>query len=319
MKSYIFKSLILLAVMVATSCSSTTTKLSHDTTTNKNTSETLNETSTETLEETSTETSEETTTVIVQTVWTDSDIAFMENVLGKGNSLPFFYIEGYKFVTETVNEDTYNSIVSETAGIDAIKNYSNFLENEKGWIRDDNYNVTGDDAKDFYAFKNSEEEEHTLVQMYLFKNHFNLDMFKMNAKPADSIKSDITLTASDFPTGYPNSLTTFTLQGMSVNIINIMSSKKGIQFSSTSKREGGFFQNINSLPVLSSIKIVQNITGYDGTLSVKMSTDGISFAEVNDSYGVYILPNAKFFRIENTSSSNALYLTSILFDFADLK
>ena len=128
-----------------------------------------------------------------------------------------------------------------------------------------------------------------------------------------STGSTLTVSDSDFPTAYPTTASTITVDDVSLTILNVANYGSGIQF----KKSGGYVQNSTSLGTITKITFVaqegktySGLTVYAGTSASDIST------AITGSDGEYDFTggNYSFFKIINSSSS-AQYLSSFVVEY----
>jgi len=320
--------LILLSSLFITGC--TTTPSSE-----------VNSTSTEASVDNSTEISTENTSVVSSSVdsasevtsevayeekWTDSDKAEMYKILGDGVTIPYMEISDYIIMNNFLDDDTpMTEFYSTTADIEDLNSYIMVIET---YYKDYTLVESDEDETDpYYVFEKDMGNGVVLslnLELYEFvKDELHFDVYAYLDTASEVVSEDIQITYVDFNTGYSDEVVN--ISGLDLQVTNIMQnvSDSTIQFSSSAKRDAGKMVTATSCSAISTITIDQSVTGYDGTLSVKTSADGITYTALvdqeteTDNIFEYNLDGATYFEISNASSTHALYLNSISIDLLD--
>lgn len=257
------------------------------------------------------------------TDWTDDEKTMMDTYIGTGIYLPFYYIDN-SYLEECYFEGyegpqgvSYCS-TSETAT--AVKAYADYVKTLS------DFTLASSDTDAYYFEKTINETTVFCVDVYLWNGYFDVDGYLDVTTPTpsveDSITADITLLPANFyvSTGSEYGADNLACSGGGMNYTTTLTKKSfktedAIQM----KRGSSHFENINELPILTSITINQIVenAGYDGTYTVYGGTSVASLSVITGVNGVYSMNGATYFKIAN-ESTYACYARSIVFDFTNL-
>jgi len=267
--------------------------------------------------------SEVTSEVAYEERWTESDKAEMYKILGDGVTIPYMEISDYIIMNNYLDDDTpMTEFYSTTADIDDLKDYITVVET---YYKDYTLVESDEDETDPYYVYEKDMGNGVVLSLNLglyefVKDELHFDVFAYLDSSSETVSEDIEITSADFNKSYSDEV--MNISGLDLQVTNIMQNVQDntIQFSSSKKREAGKMVTATKCSAIKTITIEQSLNGYDGELSVKTSTDGVTYTALEDqetetdNLFQFNLDGATYFEISNASATFAMDINSISID-----